>query len=67
MGCDEWGVDKEGLVNYGIPISHSPLPIPHSPLPSLVLIDVDIFGVDHVIAGFTRGAAGLLRARARRV
>jgi len=67
MGSGEWGVDKEGLVNYGIPISHSPLATPHSPFPSLVLIDVDIFGVDHVVASFTRGAAGLLRARARRV
>ena len=67
MGSGEWRVDKEDLVNYGIPISHSPLSIPHSPLPSLVLIDVDIFGIDHVVASFTRGGAGLLRACARRV
>ena len=52
-----------------------PSPCPLSPLlflfPTpdslLMLIDVDIFGVDHVVASFTRRAAGLLRARARRV
>jgi len=58
------GTKKFRLLVPVLPTLYSLFPTPDS---LLMLIDVDIFGVDHVVAGFTRRAAGLLRARARRV
>src|SRR5262245_26745350 len=52
VGSGEWGVGNGDPVIHEtlFPTPHSPLPTPTSPL--FILVDVDVFGVDHVVAGF---------------